>query len=215
MVATVQISVRPDSEQATSSFSDALHRLEQAINATPEGRRAELVEAGARLIAGLSTDDNGRPDLDVARTQPAIALLLGDKAPPLDEQMSQEIVLIKRSFSYRRRLLDASLSNTEVADLLGISRQTPHDRVANGTLLAVKDYNGALRYPIWQFDPEGPGGVVDGLPTVLRALQLTPWEKAGWLSREQLVLDGERPIDVLRNGGRDTVLALARSVGVN
>jgi hypothetical protein len=57
------------------------------------------------------------------------------------------------------------------------SRQTVHDRLKVGTLLGVLD-QGKWRFPLWQFDVDGPNGVIDGLAQVLQALQVTNLAKA-------------------------------------
>src|SRR4051812_10526818 len=48
--------------------------------------------------------------------------------------------------SPRRELLAGTKTASEVAALLGTSRQTPHDRLESGTLIAVYD-RGAWRFP--------------------------------------------------------------------
>ena len=105
-----------------------------------------------------------------------------------------------------------SLSAPEVATLLGTSRQTPHDRARAGTLLGVLD-RGALRFPRWQFDPQGEDGVVGGLPEVLDALRLSPFGKAYWLSRPNPYLGDRSPVEALKEGELQGVRNLAESVG--
>ncbi|MGF1470846.1 MAG: hypothetical protein ACFB50_03780 [Rubrobacteraceae bacterium] len=99
-----------------------------------------------------------------------------------------------------------------VGGLLGTSRQTPHDRVRVGTMLGVLD-RGALRFPAWQFDPEGENGVVSGLPEVLGALRLSPFGKAYWLSRPNPYLAERSTVEALREGELEAVKSLAESVG--
>jgi hypothetical protein len=195
---------------------EAISKLEQAINAVPEGFQADAVRAGAQLIVAYTHEARLHPETNSGeRPEPsAISLLTEGAMPSTERQAAQEAELLKRSFAWRRQVLDATLSNTAVADLLGVTRQTPHDRVTNRTLLAIKDYRGANRYPIWQFDPDGPGGVVDGLPNVLAALAVTPIEQVGWLIRANPMLDGRTPIEALKLGQREAVIALANAVGV-
>ena len=91
-------------------------------------------------------------------------------------------------------------------------RQTPHDRVKAGTLLGILD-RGALRFPAWQFDPEGEDGVVPGLSDVLRSLSLSPFGKASWLSRPNPYLEGRTPAEAMKAGEAAAVRRLALSVG--
>lgn len=128
------------------------------------------------------------------------------------ERASLEAGALARSFARRREVLAGALSAPEVAGLLGTSRQTPHDRARAGTLLGVLE-RGALRFPAWQFDPEGEGGVVGGLAEILGALRASPFGKAYWLSRPNPYLGDRAPIEALKEGEAESVRRLAESVG--
>lgn len=117
-------------------------------------------------------------------------------------------------FAHRQKLLAGSLSAPEVARLLNTSRQTPHDRVKSGSLLAEAD-RGGLRFPAWQFDPQGPDGVVAGLPAVVRALAVPSLSKINWLVRPNPYLEGRTPLEALRQGEVERVVETARAVGVS
>jgi hypothetical protein len=95
---------------------------------------------------------------------------------------------------------------------LGTSRQTPHDRVSSQTLLAIRN-NGKLCFPSWQFDPEGSDGVIEGLPAVLKTLEISDYAKLNWLTRLNPYLDGQTPIQALKVGQKERVLAEASAVG--
>lgn len=136
-----------------------------------------------------------------------------DFQPDERERQELELTSLLRNFEWRRRLLADALSASEVAQLLGTSRQTPHDRVKSSSLLAVLD-RGVWRFPHWQFDPVGPDGVVDGFPEVLRALQVSPIAKVSWLVRPNPYLDGLTPITALKRGNKERVIEQALSVGV-
>lgn len=131
-----------------------------------------------------------------------------------EDQQELELVSLLRHFEWRRKLLADALSASQVAQLLGTSRQTPHDRVKSGTLLAVFD-RGVWRFPSWQFDPEGPDGTIDGLSEVLQALQVCPLAKLNWLVRSNSVLDGQTPVEALKRGQKERVLSEAMGVGVD
>lgn len=143
-----------------------------------------------------------------------IAQMTGGRTFGVPEQIALELGNLERHFRHRRELLAGALSASEVAQLLGTTRQTPHDRVAAGTMLAVRD-QGALRFPAWQFDPQGPHGVVAGLADVLRAFHVSPMSQASWLTRPNPHLGGVTPMAALRRGEVGAVTRLARSVGVS
>lgn len=129
------------------------------------------------------------------------------------ERRELEFASLVRNFQWRRELLKGALSASQVAELLGTTRQTPHDRVKSNTLLAVLD-RGAWRFPAWQFDPEGPDGVIDGLPEVLKALKVSQLSKLSWLVRSNSVLDGLTPIEALKQGHKQRTIAEAVGIGV-
>lgn len=129
------------------------------------------------------------------------------------EKIELEMNTLLNYFQRRRELLQNCLTAPQVAQLLGTSRQTPHDRLKNKTLLAVRD-NGVLRFPAWQFDPEGADGVIDGLPEVLKNLSLSSeLAKLNWFMRPNVVLDGLTPVVALKQGLKNRVIAEARSIG--
>ena len=114
-------------------------------------------------------------------------------------------------FTARRKLLRDTITAPQVGEVLGVSRQAATGRAEKGSLLAVLD-RGAFRFPTFQFDPRGPDGVIEGLPEVLKALEPQPaLTKLVWLSRPNETLDDSEPLEVLRRGERDRVVAAARA----
>jgi Protein of unknown function (DUF2384) len=128
---------------------------------------------------------------------------------------SEQALLAFRSllqfFEARRDLLDGALTAPQAAELLGVSRQTPLNRVRDNTLLAVLD-RGAYRFPVWQFDSQGEDGVLPGLPDVLDALEpQQPFAKLVWLRRPNPTLEGREPLDLLRGRELEPVMDAAHA----
>jgi hypothetical protein len=124
-----------------------------------------------------------------------------------------EFEALRRSFALRHQLLASTIGTAEVNELLAAgSRQTVHDRLRAGTLLGILD-QGKWRFPLWQFDADGPNGVIDGLAQVLQALQVSNLAKARWLQKPHPVFGGSTPLDLLRHGRLEDVLAEAGQVG--
>jgi hypothetical protein len=124
-----------------------------------------------------------------------------------------EFEALRRSFALRRQLLASTIGTAEVNELLAAgSRQTVHDRLRAGTLLGILD-QGKWRFPLWQFDADGPNGVIDGLAQVLQALQVSNLAKARWLQKPHPVFGGSTPVELLRQGRLEDVLAEAGQVG--
>lgn len=143
----------------------------------------------------------------------ALAASFAGREYTAEETLTLEFTALMQYFEWRRSLLHESLTAPQVARLLGTSRQTPHDRLKNGTLLAILD-KGVWRFPIWQFDPEGADGVIPGLPQVLAALNLPTLSKISWLIRPNPFLDGLKPIEALKQGQLERTIVEARGAGV-
>jgi hypothetical protein len=138
-------------------------------------------------------------------------MLAGGEALSRAERTALELEGLAESFRLRNALLADALTAPQVAKMLGVSRQTPHDRTSAGTLLGVLDH-GVLRFPPWQFDPSGPDGVVAGFPEIVRALSMSAMAKINWFTRPNPYLEGRRPIDALQ-AEPARVLETARGTG--
>jgi len=130
------------------------------------------------------------------------------------ERMEYEMASIARHFQKRQELLQDTLSAPQVAQLLGTTRQTPHDRAKAGTLLAVRE-RGGLRFPRWQFDAKGSDDVFEGLPEILKALKVSALEKVAWFVRPHPDLEGKTPLETAQAGQSERLVPLAHRVGVN
>lgn len=142
----------------------------------------------------------------------ALANTITGKSFSRQARIQLEMEALSQHFQHRRQLLESSLTAVQVAQLLGTSRQTPHDRVSSQTLLAIRD-NGKLCFPLWQFDPAGSDGVIQGLPAILKALEISDYAKLNWLTRVNPYLDAQTPIQALKAGQKERVLAEASAVG--
>jgi hypothetical protein len=72
-------------------------------------------------------------------------------------------------------------------------------------------------FPDWQFDPDGPDGVIAGLPRVLRAMAGRPISELGrvrWFLEPKPLLGGRTPLDALRSGDAAAVVREAEAIGV-
>lgn len=95
----------------------------------------------------------------------------------------------------------------DVARLLDKSKQAVS---ADPGLLKLEMRNGQVAYPVFQFDGRR---VLPGIREVVDTLTpavATAWTIASWLTSPQPSLDGAAPLERLRAGGVDVVLAAAR-----
>jgi hypothetical protein len=136
-----------------------------------------------------------------------------------DELAKIERELLERSFKRRRQLLKGAMTAPDVASMLGVERQTPLDRAKKQcTMLAVMDH-GQWLFPLVQFDPNTPDGVVAGLAEVLKELEknkLPPLSQLDWLVSKNPYLEDHSPIELLKEGKdreRHQVVVAARGFG--
>jgi len=206
----------------TRAVDDSLRQaLEPRRRRSPERRAVAALERVLERLELTPADMRHLADALNAEAEPAgprsheerrAAQRIGGRPPSPVQRAALEVRALKRYFDERRRLLDGSLAVDQVAALLGTSRQTPHDRAKARSLLAVAD-GGRLRFPAWQFDADGPDGVVEGLPAVLRTLRIGALAAVRWLTRPNAVLDKRTPLAALRAGDINRVVAEAAGAG--
>jgi hypothetical protein len=173
-------------------------------------RRAPLDPPVQAALLQALTSVAPREGAVTAKADGPLAEWLGE--PPANAaQLDCEA--LRRSFALRHQFLACTIGTAKVNELLAAgSRHTVHDRLRAGTLLGILD-QGKWRSPLWQFDADGPNGVIDGLAQVLQALQVSNRAKARWLQQPHPVFGGSTPLDLLRHGRLVDVLAEAGQVG--
>lgn len=189
----------PGRSRRDKKLTESLRQLEATFS--PD----ELRHVINRLTAAAANPPVSPEEADFVNA------LSSDRTFTRQERVDLETQSLARYFSHRRHLLEDSLSSVQVAQILGSSRQTPHDRIRAGTLLAVED-GGRLRFPRWQFDPAGPQGVVAGLPSVIQALSVPPLTQVKWLQTPSPYLEDRTPLEALKAGDIERVLPAAYAV---
>lgn len=123
--------------------------------------------------------------------------------PDLERHISQRLLQHNDDLVWAERIGPA-YTRAQVASLLGVSEQA----IAKRSLLALKQRNGRIAYPVMQFDGDRP---VAGLIEVVRTLApvvATTWTIASWLTEPDI--GGTRPIDQLHDGEMQVVVMAAR-----
>ena len=183
---------------------EAVNRLTEIVKSLSQEGRKQLNEK-LKIIAS--------PICPQAEEQ-ALADAIAGKTYSAEEIKELKLLNLMNSFAQRAKLLQDTISSTEVAELLSCrSRQTPLDRLKNQTLIAVKD-NGQWRYPSWQFDAEGEDGVVNGLSETIQALQVSNLAKISWLTLPNSRFNNLTPLQMLKKGETEQVLNEAIGVGL-
>jgi len=188
----------------------SLERSVAALHYLQKSAPLEVWEAIATHLESAAAQETTKAMSAQQESRDELARLLTGDPMSGAELVELETANLADYFARRRELLHDTLSAPQVAALLHTSRQTPHDRVKADALLAVLD-RGALRFPRWQFDPQGPDGVLTGLPEVLRALAMPPLVKVSWFTRPQTVLGNRTPLATLQAGDVTRVVMAARA----
>ena len=140
--------------------------------------------------------------------------LLTNREYSTEEKKRLHIQNVINSFNYRRELLKDTVDVNQVMEILGYdSRQAPLNRLKANTLIAIKD-NKKWWFPLWQFDANTSDGVVDGLSSVLQALDCSNLAKVSWLVNPSPYFGGSTPLEILKAGDVERVVESAQSVGV-
>lgn len=129
---------------------------------------------------------------------------------PLDTAGAESVALGEmEALATREGILRDCISVADAACRIGRSRQALERLRRAGRLLALR-VGSQWRYPLWQFEPDAPGGVTPGLEEVLQQLSLSPVGAAFWLLHPAERLGGRPPIELLRRRRLEPVLELAR-----
>ncbi len=127
-----------------------------------------------------------------------------------DEQVIARAQL--RGLEARQQVLEAeggTLSAEQLARRLHLTRQAVDLRRRNHRLIGLPIGRHGYRYPVWQL---GPDGVWPWVPQVIEALAPhDPWQQVFFLLSLHPDLGGQTPLNALRAGRADEVVALART----
>ena len=183
-----------------------------------------LIPEEMKLMEELSEGESSDPEtrrqlarglLDAVeshRSQPAADPLAEvDEPMDLEQGVATTAWADLESAGHRSRLLRTCVSAEEAGRLSHRSRQAVERQRRSGRLLALR-VGRRWRYPSWQFDIDGPGGLVPRLAEVVASLHLSPAGAAYWLTQPRPELAGETPIQSLRNRNSTPVLRLAEQL---
>ncbi len=110
------------------------------------------------------------------------------------------------------RALGDLLTSAEARGLLGgISREALRKRVVSGSVIALRDDAGLIRYPRWQFDAASgtPYRAVKKLNEVFSDGELDSWTLAAFATAPQPELDDRTPIDAFGDADLEPLLLSA------
>jgi hypothetical protein len=170
--------------------------------------QAPFVRSVVDVSADLSAKELRAPSLAALRT---ILERLLERMPTTRDPLARARL---RGVLAQREILDAdggAVSAAEMAKALGITRQAVDKRRKAGQLIALEVGKRGYLYPAWQL---GETGLLNGLASVLASLpEDSPWAIARFFVSGNHRLGGRRPLDVLRKGEVDAVVAAASMFG--
>jgi hypothetical protein len=110
------------------------------------------------------------------------------------------------------RALGELLTSAEARVLLGgISREALRKRVVSGSVIALRDDAGLVRYPRWQFDPASgtPFGEVKELNEIFDDAGLDAWALASFATTPQPELGDRTPVEAFADPDVEPLLLSA------
>ncbi|MCL6286104.1 hypothetical protein M3P21_21585 [Ruegeria sp. 2012CJ41-6] len=129
-------------------------------------------------------------------------------APAVGSQLERALrVAEARGAAASKALLagDEMLTTSEIADLIGVTRQAIDKRRKAGQLLGLKGGPKTLKYPEWQILPTGE--TIDGLIEIIDRVDGDAWTAYRLLAETFPDDEGERVYEKLRRGETSKVLA--------
>lgn len=210
----------PDDEvaEAAAAYGVPPRRLESAMTLA-----TELLPDELQLLGELARRPHGatrqlfarglRRTLEELRSLPEEDPLAAvDSSMDASQAASAMLWANVESKKRRRELLRECVDAQQAGELTGRSRQAVERLRREGRILALR-VGRQWRYPTWQFDIDGPGGVLPRLDEVIERLFLSPAGAASWLIRPHPELDDRAPFELLRARDADPVLRLAEQHG--
>lgn len=132
-----------------------------------------------------------------------------EKTDPLLEAKLKGVCHKQELLNYRG---EKALSSSEVATLLGISRQAVDNRRKKNNLLGLSLGSRGYRYPSWQFVN---GDLLSGWVEVLSNLEhLDEWSKLIFMLTGDVRLENLTPLECLQKGRTEEVISAARAYGL-
>jgi hypothetical protein len=152
-------------------------------------------------------------DRTVESFRRTLAEIGGQPSSPDDaEALGRRAAMVVLAGGAWERALGELLTSAEARALLGgISREALRKRVASGSVIALRDDAGLVRYPRWQFDASGgtPFRAVKELSAIFDAAGLDPWTLAAFATTPQPELDDRTPIAAFADADTEPLLLSA------
>lgn len=117
-----------------------------------------------------------------------------------------------RVWAARRRVYETGWTRQRAADRLGVGTDQIAELISAGDLLTLDGPDGE-RLPAWQFHPEAPRGLLDGIHRVAVVFPGRVLGLSSWMTAPNSSLDGRTPSQALAHGDVEQVVAVAEYLG--
>ncbi len=135
------------------------------------------------------------------------------RSPDDAEVLGRRAAMVVLAGGAWERALGELLTSAEARALLGgVSREALRKRVLSGSVIALRDDAGLIRYPRWQFDAASgaPFGAIKQLNEVFGVAGLDSWTLAAFATAPQPELGDRMPVDAFADEDSDPLLLSAR-----
>ena len=137
------------------------------------------------------------------------------EALTLAKEESDPLLKVKlKGLEVKKKLLSQHgepLSSQDIANLLNMSRQAVDKRRQNNKLLGLLLGRRGYLYPSWQFKD---GNTLSGWESTLAVLtEISPWGKLQFMLSGDASLDDKTPLECLKAGETERVIAAAKAYG--
>jgi hypothetical protein len=109
--------------------------------------------------------------------------------------------------NHKTYLLADALTLDEASSRLGMHYEDLICLASESSILQVEDF-----FPSFQFDLTQPNGIVDGLGEVLPVLKISPYAQLNWLLKPNRYFENKTPVEMLKLGEKERVIAEAKCV---
>lgn len=111
------------------------------------------------------------------------------------------------------KILEGSdmLGADEFAKLIGVTRETVHQKRRRFEILGLEGATRAVKFPVWQLTDDGR--LLPGLHELANALGNQPWAIYRFLLKGHAELDGMTGLEALKTNRRDQAVAIANATG--
>jgi hypothetical protein len=195
-----------------------LKSLSRALNTVATTKHPIYFARALTALCEIADDlpSQGIDDLSTASTDKEL-LLNSLWVAPVINSLTGADPLAKaklRGIDTKKRLLDkcgGTLSATDVAELLHLSRQAIEKRRRSNQLIGLTQGRRGYVYPSFQFED---GNTLTGFGEVMKVLSgHDPWMQVIFFVNENDRLQGKSPVDALRSGDLKAVLLAATAFG--